>query len=155
MPEQNNEKPKTFAESEEEILTYWEKNKIFEKSLKRAAKRPPFIFYEGPPSANGRPGLHHVISRAFKDVIPRYKSMRGFFVERKAGWDTQGLPVEMEIEKKLGVHSKKEIEEKVGVERFVEEARTSVFDYKDEWEKMTRRMGYWLDMEHQYVTMSN
>ena len=146
---------KTFPQSEEELLGFWGKNKVFEETLKKTKNKKPFVFYEGPPYANGRPGIHHVEARAFKDVILRFKTMQGFYVRRKSGWDTHGLPTEMEVEKKLGVRSKKEIEEKIGVERFVEEAKKSVFFYKDEWEKLTRRMGYWLDLENPYVTMSN
>jgi len=146
---------KTFPQSEEEVFEYWQKNKVFEETLKKTKNKKPFVFYEGPPYANGRPGIHHVLARAFKDVILRFKTMQGFYVRRKSGWDTHGLPTEMEVEKKLGVRSKKEIEEKIGVERFVEEAKKSVFFYKDEWEKLTRRMGYWLDLEKPYVTMTN
>ncbi|MBI2038863.1 MAG: class I tRNA ligase family protein [Candidatus Niyogibacteria bacterium] len=155
MPFDSNEKPQSFAQIEEAILAYWEKHKIFEKTLKRTFRRPPFVFYEGPPYANGKPGIHHVEARAFKDIILRYKTMRGFFVARKSGWDTHGLPTEMEVEKKLGVRSKREIEEKIGIEKFVSEAKKSVFLYKNEWERMTKRMGYWLDLERPYITMTN
>ncbi|MBI1957101.1 MAG: class I tRNA ligase family protein [Candidatus Niyogibacteria bacterium] len=155
MMEKSNDSPQSFAQIEEATLAYWEKNKIFEKTLKRTAKRPRFVFYEGPPYANGKPGIHHVEARAFKDILLRYKTMRGFFVARRAGWDTHGLPTEMEVEKKLGVRSKREIEEKVGIEKFVSEAKKSVWLYKNEWERMTKRMGYWLDLERPYITMSN
>jgi isoleucyl-tRNA synthetase len=143
-----------FSKKEEEILEFWKKNKIFEKSVEQR-KGKEFIFYEGPPYANGRPGIHHVEARAFKDIILRYKTMRGYYAPRRAGWDTHGLPTEMEVEKKLGIKSKKEIEEKIGIEKFVEEARKNVFLYKEEWEKLTERMAYWLDMENAYVTMTN
>src|SRR4030066_1476609 len=99
-----------FADIEQKILEFWKEKKIFEKSLQKGKGRKNFVFFEGPPTANGRPGMHHVEARAFKDVIPRYKTMRGFFVDRKAGWDTHGLPVELEVEKELGLKNKKEIE---------------------------------------------
>ncbi len=143
------------AGREEEILEFWKKNKIFEKSVEQRKGKKKFVFYEGPPYANGRPGIHHVEARAFKDVILRYKTMRGFYAPRRAGWDTHGLPTEIEVEKKLGIKSKKEIEEKIGIEKFIEEARTNVFLYKEEWEKLTERMAYWLDMKNAYATMTN
>ena len=144
-----------LPDKEKEILEYWRENKIFERALAKTKKGKPFVFYEGPPYANGKPGIHHVLARAFKDIILRFKTMQGFYVARKAGWDTHGLPTEMEVEKKLGVHTKKEIEEKIGIENFVEEARKNVFLYKKEWERLTERMAYWLDLEHPYVTMAN
>lgn len=143
------------SNKEKEILAFWAKEKIFEKSLAERKGRKKFVFYEGPPYANGLPGIHHLEARAFKDLVARYKTMRGFFVPRKAGWDTHGLPTEMSVEKKLGIKTKREIEEKIGIERFVEEARADVFAYKKEWEDFTRRMGYWLDFENAYVTMEN
>ena len=141
--------------SEEEILRFWADNKIFEKSLENRKKGKPFVFFEGPPYANGLPGIHHVESRSFKDIILRYKTMRGFFVPRRAGWDTHGLPTEMAVEKTLGIKSKKEIEEKIGVEKFVEEAKKNVFTFIGAWEKLTDRMAYWLDLKNAYVTMTN
>ena len=141
--------------SEEEILRFWKENKIFEKSLENRQKAKTFVFFEGPPYANGLPGIHHVESRSFKDIILRYKTMRGFFVPRRAGWDTHGLPTEMAVEKALGIKSKKEIEEKIGVEKFVEEAKKNVFTFIDAWEKLTDRMAYWLDLKNAYVTMTN
>lgn len=140
-----------FANQEEEILSLWEKKKIFEKSLKLRESAERFVFFEGPPSANGRPALHHLISRYLKDVYARYKTMQGFLVERKAGWDTHGLPVEIAVEKKLGLKSKFDIE-KYGVEKFNEQARESVWEYKELWEKFTKRSGYWLDMDEPYIT---
>lgn len=150
-------------QSEEGIISFWKENKIFERSLQnrenpssaRAAQGKEFVFYEGPPYANGLPGIHHVEARAFKDIMLRYKTMRGFFVPRQAGWDTHGLPVEIAAEKALGISSKKEIEEKIGVEKFVGAAKKNVFFYKDAWEKMTERMAYWLDLPNAYVTMAN
>lgn len=140
-----------LIKSEEKILKFWQKNKIFEKSLKKTSNGKPFIFYEGPPTANGRPGIHHILARAFKDLIPRFQTMRGRFVLRKAGWDTHGLPVELEVEKKLGFKSKKDIEE-YGIAKFNIQCKKSVWKYKQEWEKFTSRIGFWLDMDNPYVT---
>lgn len=140
-----------FSKQEEEVLSFWDKEKIFEQSLelRKGAKR--YVFFEGPPTANAKPGLHHAIARYFKDLFPRYKTMRGFLVERKAGWDTHGLPVEIAVEKELGISTKPEIE-KYGVEKFNAKARQSVWEYKEDWEKFTRRSGFWLDLEHPYIT---
>ena len=140
-----------FSKAEKKILKFWEKNRIFEKSISQRKKRKRFVFFEGPPYANGRPGIHHLLARAFKDIILRYKTMQGFLVERRAGWDTQGLPTEIAAEKALGIKSKKDIE-KLGIERFIEECKRNVFTYKEEWERFTQRIGYWLDLEHPYVT---
>ena len=138
---------------EEEILAYWTDHRIFEDSLERH-DAPDFTFYEGPPTANGRPGIHHVFSRTVKDLVCRYKTMKGYQVHRKAGWDTHGLPVEIEVERRLGIKRKEEIEE-YGIDRFNDECRKSVFEYKDTWEDLTRRMGYWVDLDHPYVTCEN
>lgn len=143
-----------FPKIEQEILRFWKEKKIFEKSVKQRARARGFIFYEGPPTANGRPGIHHVLNRVYKDIICRYKTMRGFRVLRKAGWDTHGLPVELEVEKKLGLKSKKEIE-KYGIADFNKQCRASVWQYKQDWEKLTERIGFWLDMENPYVTYEN
>jgi isoleucyl-tRNA synthetase len=140
-----------FPELEEEILAQWEEKEIFKKSLERPAPQGSFIFFEGPPTANGKPGIHHLIARYFKDIITRYKTMAGFRVERKAGWDTHGLPVEIEVEKKLGFKSKREIEE-LGIAQFNRKCRESVWEYKELWTKFTRRSGYWVDLEHPYIT---
>ncbi|MDP3784631.1 MAG: class I tRNA ligase family protein [bacterium] len=148
-------------QAEEEILLFWKENKIFEKSLEQrkpldsARGKKHFVFFEGPPTANGLPGIHHVESRSFKDIILRYKTMRGFYVPRIGGWDTHGLPVEIAVEKELGINSKREIEEKIGVEKFVQVAKKNVFFYKEAWEKLTERMAYWLDLKNAYVTMTN
>ncbi|MBI2278811.1 MAG: class I tRNA ligase family protein [Candidatus Brennerbacteria bacterium] len=139
---------------EEKVLAYWRANRVFEASLAKTAKGKQFVFYEGPPTANGRPGIHHVLARAFKDIIPRYKTMRGFHVPRRGGWDTHGLPVEIEVEKALGLKSKKEIE-KFGIAAFNAQCKESVWKYKDEWERLTERMGFWLDMNHPYITYEN
>ncbi|OGZ33638.1 MAG: hypothetical protein A2Y98_01760 [Candidatus Portnoybacteria bacterium RBG_19FT_COMBO_36_7] len=139
---------------EQKILRFWDKKKIFSKSLAKTKKGSRFVFFEGPPTANGLPGLHHVEARAFKDIILRFKTMQGFFVERKAGWDTHGLPVEIEVEKQLGLKSKKDIE-KYGIDRFNKKCKESVWRYKNEWERMTARMAFWLDMKNPYVTYEN
>jgi len=137
---------------EEKILKFWGENSIFQKSLsKKSPRQKTFVFYEGPPTANGRPGIHHVLSRSFKDVILRYKTMRGYLVPRKGGWDTHGLPVELEVEKRLGLKSKKEVEQ-FGIEKFNEECRKSVWEYKEEWERLTERIGFWLDLDNPYIT---
>ncbi len=143
-----------IAAREESILQFWKNNAIFEKTLAKESPMGDFVFFEGPPTANGRPGIHHVGARSFKDIIPRYKTMRGFNVQRRAGWDTHGLPVELQVEKQLGLKSKKEIEE-YGVAAFNKKCKESVWEYKDEWEALTDRMGYWLDMNHPYITYEN
>ncbi|MDO8555430.1 MAG: class I tRNA ligase family protein [bacterium] len=143
-----------FAKREEEILEFWKKNKIFEKSVAQRRKGKKFVFYEGPPTANGRPGIHHVEARAFKDLIPRYKTMRGFYAPRKAGWDTHGLPVELEVEKELKLKNKKDIEN-YGIANFNKKCKESVWKYKEEWEKITQRIGFWIDLENPYVTYEN
>ncbi len=142
------------SELEKKILEFWKENRIFEKSLEKTKKGKEFVFYEGPPTANGQPGIHHLLARAFKDVIPRYKTMRGFHVPRKAGWDTHGLPVEIEVEKELGLKSKKEIE-KYGIAEFNKKCRESVWKYKENWEDITERIGFWLDLKNPYVTYTN
>ncbi|HEY5221174.1 MAG TPA: class I tRNA ligase family protein [Candidatus Paceibacterota bacterium] len=140
-----------LPELEEKVLAFWDNHHIFEKSLEKKAGAKKFVFYEGPPYANGKPAIHHVISRVVKDVILRYKTMQGYEVPRRAGWDTHGLPVEIATEKALGLKSKKDIEE-LGVKRFNEEAMKQVWIYMDEWERMTRRIGYWLDFKNAYIT---
>ena len=143
-----------FPELEEKVLAFWSEHKIFEKSLAKPSPAGSFVFWEGPPTANGQPGLHHVLARAFKDLIPRYKTMRGFRVTRKAGWDTQGLPVELQVEKELKFKGKPDIEA-YGVREFNAKCKADVWKYKADWEKLTERMGYWLDLEHPYVTYEN
>ncbi len=140
---------------EAEVLAFWRDNEVFRKTLEKSADGPRFSFNEGPPTANGKPGIHHVLARSFKDVFPRYKTMRGFFVPRKAGWDTHGLPVEHEIEKELKIFDKKEIEEKVGIAEFTRLCRESVMRYIGDWEKMTERMGFWVNMDEAYYTLDN
>lgn len=148
-PEELKKSP--IALREEEILKFWQENKIFEKSLKKDSPKGEFVFYEGPPTANGRPGIHHLEARAFKDLMPRFKTMQGYHVRRKAGWDTHGLPVELEVEKKLGLKSKKEIED-YGVAEFNKKCKESVWEYVDEWKKFTNRIGYWVDLDNAYIT---
>ncbi|MBN2186737.1 MAG: isoleucine--tRNA ligase [Dehalococcoidia bacterium] len=143
-----------FPRMEEGVLRFWKERQIFNKSIEAKGKAPHYTFYEGPPTANGSPGVHHVLSRLFKDVICRYKTMRGYHVPRKAGWDTHGLPVELEVEHSLGFTSKAEIE-KYGVAQFNQRCRESAFSYIEEWKSMTERIGCWLDMEHPYVTLDN
>lgn len=140
-----------LPEIEEKVLKFWKENDIFKKSLKNREGQKPFRFFEGPPTANGRPGMHHVLGRAFKDVILRYKTMRGYYVPRRAGWDTHGLPVEIEVEKELGIKNKGEIE-KFGIAEFNTRAKASVWKYKSEWEKLTERVGFWLDFDNPYIT---
>jgi isoleucyl-tRNA synthetase len=139
---------------EKHILRFWKENNVFEKSVERRSKENTFTFYEGPPTANGKPGIHHVISRTLKDLVCRYKTMKGFRVERKAGWDTHGLPVEIEVEKTLGIKNKSEIP-KYGVDKYNKACRDSVFTYLDLWNEMTERMGYWIDLNSAYITLKN
>ena len=140
-----------FPEREEEVLKFWEQNKIFEQTLDKPSPRGSFVFYEGPPTANGKPGIHHVESRAFKDLFPRFKTMQGFHVGRQAGWDTHGLPVELEVEKQLGFSGKKDIED-FGIAEFNAQCKKSVWKYLEDWNAITKRIGFWVDLEHPYVT---
>ena len=128
--------------------------RAFQKSIDLREGKTPFVFYEGPPSANGLPGIHHVISRTLKDLVCRYKTMRGFQVERKGGWDTHGLPVELGVEKELGI-TKEDIGKKISVEEYNLKCREAVLRYKDKWDELTQRMGYWVDLEHPYITYEN
>lgn len=153
MFKQYNEKI-SYPEIEAKILEFWKENKIFEKSISSRDENKPFTFYEGPPTANGKPGIHHVMARTLKDLVCRYKTLKGFRVYRKAGWDTHGLPVEIEVEKQLGIKNKSEIPV-FGVEKYNKACRESVFTYKDMWEKMTERMGYWIDLQDAYITCTN
>ncbi len=149
-----------FSALEEQVLKYWENHKVFEKTLDKTKGGKPFVFFEGPPTANAKPAIHHVEARAFKDLIPRFQTMRGRFVARKAGWDTHGLPVELQIEKSLGISGKKQIESikptvRESIIEFNRLCKDSVWQYKEEWEKLTKRMGFWVDMDHPYVTYHN
>lgn len=143
-----------LPELEEQVLQFWRENEILKKSLHGRKDGKQFVFYEGPPTANARPGMHHVVGRVFKDIILRFKTMQGYYVARRAGWDTHGLPVEIEVEKELDLKSKSDIE-KFGIAAFNARAKTSVWKYKEEWEKLTERIGFWLDMEHPYITYEN
>jgi len=143
-----------FLHLEEDILRFWKEQGIFNKSIEVRERGPHYAFYEGPPTANGSPGVHHVLSRLYKDVVCRYKAMKGYHVPRKAGWDTHGLPVELEVESSLALTSKAQIEE-YGVARFNDHCRQSAFKYIKEWEAMTERLGCWLDMAHPYITLDN
>lgn len=143
-----------FPALEKKILKFWKENKTFEKSLQGSKSKDKFVFYEGPPTANGRPGIHHVLARAYKDIILRYKTMKGFYVGRRAGWDTHGLPVEIQVEKELGLKSKKDVED-YGIEKFNKKCKESVWRYKADWEDMTNRMGFWIDMSDPYITYKN
>ncbi|HEY8837614.1 MAG TPA: class I tRNA ligase family protein, partial [Dehalococcoidia bacterium] len=141
----------SFPELEGRILEFWKTHDIFKKSIELRPEDDVFVFYEGPPTANGRPGIHHVLARAFKDAIPRYQTMRGRRVPRKGGWDTHGLPVELEVERALGLRSKPDIEA-YGVEAFNQQCKVSVYRSVQEWERMTERIGFWVDMDDPYVT---
>lgn len=140
-----------FVSRENEVLKFWKENKIFEKTLKQTKGKEEFSFYDGPPTANGKPHIGHILTRVMKDIIPRFKTMKGYHATRKAGWDTHGLPVELEIEKQLGMDGKQDIE-KYGIEPFIAKCKESVWKYKSEWEKMSDRVGYWVDMDDPYIT---
>jgi isoleucyl-tRNA synthetase len=139
---------------EKEILRKWKEDHAFEKSVSIRDGASPFVFYEGPPSANGMPGIHHVISRTLKDLVCRYKTMRGYQVKRKGGWDTHGLPIELGVEKELGI-TKEDIGKKISVEEYNKKCREAVLRYKDKWDELTERIGYWVDLEHPYITFHN
>src|SRR5258706_11021540 len=139
---------------EEEQLDFWREKQVFQRTLSEREGQPNYVFYEGPPTANGKPGIHHVLARAFKDLFPRYKVMNGYRVLRKGGWDTHGLPVEIEVEKELGIKVKSEIEV-YGIAKYNEKCRESVLRYLDDWEKLTERMGYWVSLDDAYITFKN
>ncbi|MEE2640070.1 MAG: isoleucine--tRNA ligase [Planctomycetota bacterium] len=141
----------SFPKQEESVLEFWKQHRIYEESLKRREGAPRFVFFEGPPTANGLPHPGHCLTRAIKDVFPRYKTMRGYFCQRKAGWDTHGLPVEVEVCKEIGIHSKEQIEE-FGVEPFIHRCQQSVWRYMQEWERLTERLGFWVNLDEAYVT---
>ena len=148
------ELPDGYVGMEKNVAKFWKKNDIVKKNFDKNKGERYFTFYDGPPTANGMPHVGHIETRVMKDIIPRYKVMKGYYVPRKAGWDTHGLPVELEIEKKLGISGKEQIED-YGVEKFVKECKDSVFKYVSSWEKMTAQVGFWVDMEHPYVTYHN
>jgi isoleucyl-tRNA synthetase len=144
----------SFPEMEERVLRLWSERGIYKRSLAEREGSTEWVFYEGPPTANGKPGIHHVEARAFKDFFCRFQTMRGHYVHRKAGWDCHGLPVEIEVEKELGITKKRQIEEEIGIEQFVRRCRESVLRYVDDWERLTDRLGFWLDLRDAYQTMS-
>ena len=139
---------------EKEILERWQREEAFEKSVELRDGVEPFVFYEGPPSANGMPGIHHVISRTLKDLVCRYKTMQGFKVQRKGGWDTHGLPIELGVEKELGI-TKEDIGKKISVAEYNQKCREAVLRYKDKWDDLTTKMGYWVDLNDPYITFTN
>ncbi|MDX1579174.1 MAG: class I tRNA ligase family protein, partial [Gemmatimonadota bacterium] len=143
--------PESIGALETEVLELWESEDTFGRSQRAREGAPEFVFYEGPPTANGRPGVHHVMARTLKDTVARFAAMTGHHVTRKAGWDTHGLPVELEVEKLLGISGKPEIEE-LGIGEFNRVCRENLFTYKEEWERLSRRIGYWLDYDNPYVT---
>ncbi|HUC07127.1 MAG TPA: class I tRNA ligase family protein, partial [Solirubrobacterales bacterium] len=155
MPGFNSVDPKqSFPELEERVLERWREGDVFERSMANREGAEIWSFYEGPPTANGRPGSHHVLARVFKDIYPRYRTMCGYRVPRKAGWDCHGLPVELEVEKQLGISSKQEIEE-LGIAEFNQRCRESVFEYVEEWNRLTERIGFWVDLDDPYVTLED
>ena len=154
MAKYNEYKNLKLSEVADEVLNFWKENNIFEKSISSRDENKPFVFFEGPPSANGLPGIHHVMARAIKDIFCRYKTLKGFRVDRKAGWDTHGLPVELSVEKELGI-SKEDIGEKITIEEYNQACRKAVMKYTDIWGDLTEKMGYWVDMKDPYVTYDN
>ncbi|MFN2423077.1 MAG: class I tRNA ligase family protein, partial [Cryomorphaceae bacterium] len=143
-----------MPEVAEEILERWNADNTFQKSVDSRPESNPFVFYEGPPSANGKPGIHHVMARTIKDIFCRYKTAKGYRVERRAGWDTHGLPIELGVEKELGI-TKEDIGKKISVEEYNDACRKAVMRYTDVWNDLTVKMGYWVDMEKPYVTYTN
>ncbi|MBQ1211726.1 MAG: class I tRNA ligase family protein, partial [Clostridia bacterium] len=143
-----------FAEREASVADFWIRNHVFEKSIADRAEAPSYVFFDGPPTANGKPHIGHVLTRVIKDMIPRYRTMKGYMVPRKAGWDTHGLPVEIEVEKQLGMSGKQDIE-KYGIEAFNKKCKESVFTYEGMWRNMSERMGFLVDMDDPYITLNN
>ena len=143
-----------FVDREKEVLDFWKKNNIAQKAIDQREGCDTFTFYDGPPTANGKPHIGHVLTRVIKDMLPRYQSMKGKKVLRKAGWDTHGLPVELEVEKLVGINGKEQIEE-YGIEPFIKKCRESVWKYKGMWEEFSDVVGFWADMEHPYITYEN
>ena len=138
----------------DQVLKFWEDNGIFQKSIETREGNKPFVFYEGPPSANGMPGIHHVMARTIKDIFCRYRTLKGYQVKRKAGWDTHGLPVELGVEKELGI-TKEDIGKSITIAEYNEACRKAVMKYTDVWNDLTRKIGYWVDMDDPYVTYDN
>ena len=144
----------SLSETADEVLKKWDKEDTFHKSITMREGAPTFVFYEGPPSANGKPGIHHVMARTLKDIICRYKTQQGYLVHRKAGWDTHGLPVELGVEKKLGI-TKEDIGKSITIEKYNKECREAVMEFTEQWEDLTRKMGYWVNMDDPYITYDN
>jgi len=149
-----NEKKTELSEVGNEVQQFWKDKEIFEKSIDTREGKPTFTFYEGPPSANGTPGIHHVMGRTVKDIFCRFKTMQGFQVKRKGGWDTHGLPVELQVEKELGI-TKEDIGKKITVEQYNQKCREAVMKYKSQWDELTVKMGYWVDLDNPYITFEN
>src|SRR5207247_496440 len=145
----------SFPDLEKQLMARWKEEETFQRSLDLRQGQKRFVFYEGPPTANGKPATHHILARAFKDLFGRYKTMKGFYVERKAGWDTHGLPVEIEVEKKLNISGKFEIENEIGVEKFNELCRQSVYEYVEDWRVFSERMAFWQDYDNAYWTLTS
>ena len=143
-----------LSDVNKDVLKLWEQENVFAKSIDERDGAPTFVFYEGPPSANGMPGIHHVLARTIKDIVCRYKTMNGFKVLRKAGWDTHGLPVELGVEKSLGI-KKEDIGKKISVDEYNAACRKEVMKYTKEWTDLTNKMGYWVDLDHPYITHKN
>src|SRR5215210_4759961 len=152
MPHRPLPKDANFPQLEERILERWRERDVYNESLRRREGAPPYVFYEGPPTANGRPGSHHVLARVFKDIFPRYKTMRGFYSYRKGGWDCHGLPVEIAVQEQLGIESKQQIED-YGIAEFNQKCRESVFEFLEDWTRLTERIGYWVDVDEPYRTL--
>ena len=143
-----------FIQQEEDILAFWKDHSIFDKSIEQKEGQTPFVFLEGPPFANAPPGVHHVLARIMKDSVCRYKTMTGHQVHRKAGWDTHGLPVEYQVEKQLNIENKQELEA-YGIKKFIEKCKENVFQFEQDWRRMTERIGFWVDLDDPYITLSN
>ena len=154
MKKYNEYKHLNLPQIGKDVLKFWDEQKVFEQSLEKGKNHTPYIFYEGPPSANGQPGIHHVMARAIKDIFCRYKTMNGFYVARKAGWDTHGLPIELSVEKTLGI-TKVDIGKTISVEEYNQACRSEVMKYKDLWDDLTRKIGYWVDLDDPYITFEN
>ena len=144
----------SVKDAESQVSEYWKQINILDRTLEKGQNDPSFVFYEGPPTANGNPGIHHVVARTLKDWVCRYKTMSGYQVKRKAGWDTHGLPVELQVEKELGLTNKQQIEE-YGIAEFNQKCRESVFTYENKWRNMTERMAYEVDLDNPYITLDN
>ncbi|MGZ4272006.1 MAG: class I tRNA ligase family protein, partial [Solirubrobacteraceae bacterium] len=149
MPRRPVDPQQSFPELEEQVLARWRERDVFHESVRRREGAEPWVFWEGPPTANGRPGVHHVLARVFKDIYPRYKTMRGYQVERKGGWDTHGLPVEIAVQQQLGIENKQEIEA-FGIAEFNQRCREAVFEYLEDWNALTERIGFWIDLDDAY-----